>query len=74
MSSAAVVLVVLSAAGLPLLLWVIGRAVTAAGERSRHGQGWPRHYLAGRLDGIQTTTLIDGCDELLASRDPRRRR
>ena len=65
MSSAAVVLVVLSAAGFPLLLWAIGRAVTAAGERSRHGLGGPRQYLAGRLDGLQITALIDGGDELL---------
>jgi hypothetical protein len=65
MSSAAVVLVVLSAAGFPLLLWAIGRAVTAAGERARHGLGRPRQYLTGRLDGLQITTLIDGGDELL---------
>jgi len=65
MSSAAVVLVVLGAAGFPLLLWAIGRAVSAAGERARHGLGRPRQYLAGRLDGLQITTLIDGGDELL---------
>ena len=65
MSTTAVVLVVLSAAGFPLLLWAIGRAVTAAGERARHGLGRPREYLAGRLDGLQITALIDGGDELL---------
>jgi hypothetical protein len=65
MSTTAVVLVVLSAAGFPLLLWAIGRAVTAAGERARHGLGRPRQYLAGRLDGLQITALIDGGDELL---------
>jgi hypothetical protein len=65
MSSAAIVLVVLSAAGFPLLLWAIGRAVTAAGERASHGLGRPRQYLAGRLDGLQITALIDGGDELL---------
>jgi hypothetical protein len=64
MSTTAVVLVVLSAAGFPLLLWAIGRAVTAAGERAPHGLGRPRQYLAGRLDGLQIT-LIDGGDELL---------
>jgi hypothetical protein len=65
MSSTTVVLVVLSAAGFPLLLWAIGRAVTAAEERARHGLGRPREYLAGRLDGLQITALIDGGDELL---------
>jgi hypothetical protein len=67
MSTTAVVLVVLSAAGFPLLLWAIGRAVTAAGERAPHGLGRPRQYLAGRLDGLQITALIDGGDELLIS-------
>jgi len=67
MSGTAVVLVVLPAAGFPLLLWAIGRAVTAAGERAPHGLGRPRQYLAGRLDGVQITTLIDGGDELLVS-------
>lgn len=69
MSSAAIVLVVLSAAGFPLLLWAIGRAVTAAGERSRHGLGRPRQYLAGRLNGVQITALIDGADASQATRD-----
>jgi hypothetical protein len=62
-----VVLVVLCAGGFPLLLWAIGRAVTAAGERASHGLGRPRQYLAGRLDGVQITALIDGGDELLVS-------
>src|SRR5215475_12195832 len=67
MSITAVVLVVLTAAGFPLLLWALGRAVTAAGERAPHGLGRPRHYLAGRLDALQITALIDGGDELLIS-------
>jgi hypothetical protein len=67
MSTTTVVLVVLTAAGFPLLLWAIGRAVTAAGERAPHGLGRPRQYLAGRLDRVQITTLIDGGDELLVS-------
>jgi len=67
MSAITVVLVVLAAAGFPLLLWAIGRAVTAAGERAPHGLGRPRQYLAGRLDAVQITTLIDGGDELLVS-------
>ena len=39
--------------------------MTAAEERARHGLGRPRQYLAGRLDGLQITTLIDGGDKLL---------
>ena len=67
MSATTVVLVVLTAAGFPLLLWAIGRAVTAAGERAPHGLGRPRQYLAGMLDGVQITALIEGGDELLVS-------
>jgi len=67
MSATTVVLAVLAAAGFPLLLWVIGRAVTAAGERAPHGLGRPRHYLAGRLSAVQITALIDGGGELLVS-------
>jgi hypothetical protein len=40
--------VVLAAVGIPLLLWAIGRAVTAAGERVAPGLGPSRQYLAGR--------------------------
>jgi hypothetical protein len=65
MSTTTVVLVVLGAAGFPLLLWAIGCAVTAAGERAPHGLGRPRQYLAGKLDALQITALIDGGDELL---------
>jgi hypothetical protein len=65
MSVTTIVLVVLTAAGFPLLLWAIGRAVTAAGERAPHGLGRPRQFLAGRLDGVQNTALIEGGDELL---------
>jgi hypothetical protein len=67
MSTPTVVLIVLTAAGFPLLLWAIGRAVTATGERAPHGLGRPRHYLAGRLDAVQITALIDGGDELLVT-------
>jgi len=67
MSTTAVSLVALTAAGLVLLLWVIGRAVTAAGNRIPPAQGRSRHYLAGRLDGVQITTIIDYGDELLVS-------
>lgn len=67
MSTTAVFLTALTAAGLVLLLWVIGRAVTAAGNRIAPEQGRSRHYLAGRLDGVQITTIIDYGDELLVS-------
>ena len=60
-------LIALAAAGLVLLLSAIGRAVTAAGNRIPLAQGRSPHYLAGRLDGIQITTIIDYDDELLVS-------
>jgi hypothetical protein len=67
MSTTAIFLTALIAPGLVLLLWGIGRAVTAAGNRVPPAQGQSRHYLAGRLDGVQITTLIDYDDELLVS-------
>ena len=67
MNTTAVVLIILTTAAVPLLLWVIGRAVTAVGERAPRGPGRPRHYLAGRLYGVQITALVDGEDELLVS-------
>jgi hypothetical protein len=67
MSTTAIVLTALTAAGLVLLLWVIGRAVTAAGNRIPPAQGRSRHYLAGRLDGVQITTITGYGDELLVS-------
>ena len=67
MSTTAIFLTALITAGLVLLLWVIGRAVTAAGNRIAPAQGGSRHYLAGRLDGVQITTIIDYGDELLVS-------
>jgi hypothetical protein len=57
--------VVLTAAGIPLLLWAIGRAVTAAGERVAPGLGPSRQYLAGRLREVQISALVDAGDELL---------
>jgi hypothetical protein len=65
MSPTTVVLVALTAAAFPLLLWAIGRIVSAMGERAPHGRS--RHYLAGRLDGVRITALIDGGDELLVN-------
>jgi hypothetical protein len=66
MSPTTVVLVVLTAAGFPLLLWAIGRTVTAMGERAPYSHG-RKLYLAGRLHGVRITTLVDGGDELLVS-------
>lgn len=67
MSPTALVLVVVTAAAFPLLLWAIGRMVTAMGERAPHSRGRSHHYLAGRLYGVRITALIDGGDELLVS-------
>jgi hypothetical protein len=67
MSLMAVVLVVLTGAVFPVLLWTIGRAVTATGGRAPGSRGQPRQYLAGRLDGVRIAALIDGGDELLVS-------
>jgi hypothetical protein len=66
-STTAVVLVVATAAAFPLLLWAIGRGVTAAASRAPSAAGRPRQYLAGRLYGVWITALIDGEDELLVS-------
>jgi hypothetical protein len=65
MSPATVVLIVLAAAAFPLLLWAIGRTVTATAERAPYSRS--RQYLAGRLDGVRITALIEGGDELLVS-------
>jgi hypothetical protein len=67
MSPTAVVLVILAGAAFPVLLWTIGRAVAAMGGRAPGSGGQPRQYLAGRLDGVRITALIDGGDELLVS-------
>jgi len=65
MNPTAVGLMVLTAVAFPLLLWAIGRAVTAIGERAHYSRS--RHYRAGRLDDVRITALIDGGDELLVS-------
>jgi hypothetical protein len=67
MNTTAVVLAVAAAAAFLLLLWAIGRAVTAAGEWCPDGLGRRRQYLAGRLDGVHITALVHGEDELLVS-------
>jgi hypothetical protein len=66
MSPTAVVLIVLAAAAFPVLLWAIGRMVTAMGERAPYSCG-QKQYLAGRLDGVRITALVDGGDELLVN-------
>jgi hypothetical protein len=67
MSTTAICLAVLAAAGLVLLLWAIGRAVTAARNRIPPPQRQDRHYLAGRLDRVQITDTLDYDGELLIS-------
>jgi hypothetical protein len=66
MSPGAVAVAAAIAAAFPLLLWAIGRAVTAMGKRAPCGRG-RKQYLAGRLYGVRITALIDGGDELLVS-------
>ena len=67
MSATAVVLVVLTAAAFPLLLWAIGRAVTAIGERAPYGPGRRHQYLAGRLNGVRIIATAGGENELLVT-------
>ena len=67
MSATAVVLVVLTAAAFPLLLWAIGRAVTAIGERAPYGLGHRHQYLAGRLDGMRIIATAEGENEFLVT-------
>jgi hypothetical protein len=64
MSPRAVVVVVLTAAAFPPLLWAMGRAVTAMGKHAPCSRG-RKQYLGGRLYGVRITALIDGGDELL---------
>jgi hypothetical protein len=66
MSPTAMVLVVATALSFPLLLWAIGRMVTATAERAPYSRG-RKQYLAGRLYGVRITALIEGGDELLVS-------
>jgi hypothetical protein len=65
MRPATVVLAVAAAVAFPLLLWAIGRAVIAMGERAPYYRS--RQYLAGRLYGVRITALVNGGDELLVS-------
>ena len=65
MTTTTIVLAVLTAAAFPLLLWAIGRTVTAIASQAPPARGRPHQYLAGRLDGVQITTVVAGQDELL---------
>jgi len=66
-TTSSVVLVVLAGAGFPLLLWAIGRAVTAAGDRTAYRLGPSRQYLAGCRYGVRISELAEDWDELLVS-------
>jgi hypothetical protein len=66
-TTAIVVAVPASVAFLLLLLWVIGRAVTAVASRTPADAGRPRQYLAGRLYGVQVIAIVTCDDELLVS-------
>jgi hypothetical protein len=66
MSTAAIVLAAVTAAGFVLLLRAIGHAVTAIAARVPSAHGQPRQYLAGRLDGVQIITVVAYDGELLA--------
>lgn len=67
MSMIAIIWAAAAAAGVPLLLWAIGRAVTAAASRVPPSVGRPRQYLAGRLYGVRITTVAGYGGELLVS-------
>ncbi|HEX9537463.1 MAG TPA: hypothetical protein VGA04_04725 [Streptosporangiaceae bacterium] len=67
MSITAIVLAVLTAVAFPLLLWVIGRGVTAVASRAPAAAGRSRQYLAGRLYGVQVIAAVACADELLVS-------
>lgn len=67
MSPTAVVLAAATGTAFPLLLWAIGRIVTATGERVPYSGGRSRQHLAGRLSAVKITALIDGGGELLVS-------
>jgi len=65
MSATAVALAAAAAAGFVLLLWAIGRGVTAIAARVPSAQGQSRQYLAGRLDGVRVVTVVALDGELL---------
>jgi hypothetical protein len=67
MTTTAIAFAALAAAAFPLLLWAIGRAVTAAGSRVPPSGARPRQYLAATLTGVRITAVVTGDGELLAT-------
>jgi hypothetical protein len=67
MSTTAIIWAAATAAGVSLLLWATGRAVTTIGARVPSAGGRPRQYLAERLYGVRVTTVVAGDGELLVS-------
>jgi hypothetical protein len=65
MSRTAVVLVALTAAGFPLLLWAIGRTVTAMGERAPYSHD-RSHPSCSPSPGWAATPLRASCHRHLA--------
>jgi hypothetical protein len=63
---AAIVVAAVAAAGFALLLWAIGRAVTAVASRV-DASGRSRQYLAGRADGVHVITVVACDDEFLVT-------
>jgi hypothetical protein len=65
---AVLVLAAAGAAAFGVLLWGIGRAVTAVAATVPPGSaGRDRQYLAGRLDGVRITSLLAGDGEFLVT-------
>jgi hypothetical protein len=67
MNTTGMIWAAVAAAGFPLLLWAIGRGVTAAGSRVPASRGRSRQYLAGRRYGVRITNVVAYDGELLVS-------
>jgi hypothetical protein len=66
-SGAVIVWAVLGAAGFVLLLWAMGRGVTAVAARVGSADSESRRYSSERLDGVRITAVVAGDGELLVS-------
>jgi hypothetical protein len=66
-SITSIVVAAAAAAGFVLLLWAIGRGMTAAAAWVPSAGGRSRQYLAGRLYGVRITTVVVYDGELLVS-------
>jgi hypothetical protein len=66
-STTAIIWTAATAAGFPLLLWAIGRAVTSIGARVAAASVLPHQYRAGRLYAVRITTVVAFDGELLVS-------